>query len=459
MEKLNFNDKKKVHFIGIGGVSMSGLAQVLLSRGFTVSGSDANRSELTDELESQGAKVFIGQSAANITPDIDLVVYTAAIPEDNPELKAAREAGIQTVVRAEFLGALMQNYGSAVCVSGTHGKTTTTSLISQIMLDAGADPTISIGGILPSIGGNIRVGNSDCIITEACEYTNSFLSFFPTMEIILNVQEDHLDFFKDIADIRNSFRLYTRLLPEDGVLIINGEIEDLSFFTEGLTCKIFTFGLHGDFDYTAKNIAYNGFGHTEYDLYARGEKAAHVVLRIPGEHNVYNSLAAFAAADQLGVSLEKAAGSVSSFTGADRRFQIKGEVAGVTIVDDYAHHPDEIRATLKAAANYPHKKLWVVFQSHTYTRTKAFLPEFAESLSLADAVVLAPIYAAREKDTLGISSENIRELLEKKGCECYSFRTFDEIENFLLKNCVNGDLLITMGAGDVYIIGDKLLGK
>ncbi len=455
---INFNDKQKIHFIGIGGISMSGLAQILLSRGFPVSGSDSKQSELTDLLASQGAQIFIGQTADNIQEDIGLVVYTAAISEDNPELKAAREAGIPTMVRADFLGALMKNYQTAICVSGTHGKTTTTSLISQILVDAETDPTISVGGVLPLIGGNVRIGHSDLFLTEACEYTNSFLSFFPTIEIILNVQADHMDFFKDLDDIRNSFKRYTELLPENGTLIINGEIDDLSFFTKDLTCKVLTFGLHGDFDLTAKNISYNDHACAEYDLYLKGEKSAHVALQLPGEHNVYDSLAAIAAALEIGLTPEAAAASVGKFSGVNRRFQLKGEVAGVTVIDDYAHHPDEIRATLKAAAAYPHKKLWVVFQPHTYTRTKAFLEEFADALSLADAVVLADIYAAREKNTLGISSADIKERIDKKGIECHYFKTFDEIENFLLENCVNGDLLITMGAGDVNIIGEKLLG-
>ena len=438
---------------------MSGLARILLARGFSVSGSDAKSSALTSELEEQGAKIFIGQRASNITDDIDLVVYTAAISSENPELKAAEDAGIETMVRADFLGALMKQYPEAVCISGTHGKTTTTSLLSQIMVEAETDPTISVGGLLPIIGGNVRIGDNDLFITEACEYTNSFLSFFPTMEIILNVQADHMDFFKDLEDIRSSFRRFTRLLPDNGTLIINGEIENLPFFTEGLSPKVLTFGLKGDFNFTAKNISYNRLACAEYDLYQDGSFAAHVELKLPGEHNIYNSLAALAAAVQLNIPAEKAAASVGNFTGVDRRFQIKGEVAGVTIVDDYAHHPDEIRATLTAAKNFPHDRLVVVFQSHTYSRTKAFLAEFAEALSLADLVVLAEIYPARETDTLGISSADIQELILKSGTECHYFKTFDEIENFLLENCVNGDLLITMGAGDVYIIGEKLLGK
>ena len=459
MNELDLKPNEKIHFIGIGGVSMSGLAHILLDRKIPVSGSDMKASALTDELSSLGAEIKIGQSKDNITDDIRLVVYTAAISPENPELAAAKERGIETMVRADFLGLLMKHYKHAVCVSGTHGKTTTTSLLSQIFLDADLDPTISVGGILPAIGGNVRIGHSDLFLTEACEYTNSFLSFFPTMEIILNVQEDHMDFFKDLDDIRSSFRRYSRLLPEDGILIINGEIENLSYFTDGLSCKAVTFGLKEGCDFRAENITYNAFACAEYDLLLHGEKSARIFLKLPGEHNVYNSLAALAAAFCSGISLEDAASSVAKFTGVDRRFQLKGTLGGITIVDDYAHHPDEIRATLSAAKKMPKGRLIVVFQPHTYTRTKAFLDQFADALSLADLVVLAPIYAARETDTLGISSDDIKIRIEEKGTECHSFPSFDAIENYLLENCVNEDLLITMGAGDVYIIGEKLLGN
>ncbi len=456
--KVDFSKKQHIHFIGIGGISMSSLANVLLSRGFDVSGSDQKTSDLTDELKEKGATIYIDQCAENITDDTDLVVYTAAIHEDNPELIAAKEKDIPCMVRAEFLGELMQNYKQAVCVSGTHGKTTTTSLISQIMLDADTDPTIMVGGILPAIGGNTRIGNSDNFITEACEYTNSFLSFFPTIEVILNVKADHLDFFKDLDDIRNSFKKYTRLLPKDGTLVINGEIEDLSYFIDGLDCNLLDFGINGDFNFTAKNVSYDEFARAKYDLYFDDEFIEKVELNIPGEHNVYNSLAALACAHSLGLDLKAACKSVSSFKGVDRRFQYKGEVGGVTIIDDYAHHPDEIEATLLAAKKCPHKKLWVVFQPHTYTRTAALMDEFATSLSLSDAVVLADIYAAREQNVFGITSENLKEKIANLGCEAYYFDSFDKIENFLLENCVNGDLLITLGAGDVYLVGENLLG-
>lgn len=457
--KFDLTHKKHVHFIGIGGINMSALADVLISRGFSVSGSDSKESDLTRSLAQKGAVIHIGHRTSNISADTDLVVYTAAIKDDNPEIEAAKEAGIPLLTRAEFLGSLMENYNTAICVSGTHGKTTTTSLISQIFLDAGEDPTIMVGGMLPSIGGNLKIGASEKFITEACEYTNSFLSFHPTVEVILNVKADHLDFFKDIDDIRNSFKKYTRLLPTEGALIINGEIDDLSFFTEGLACPFKTFGLSADLDYNARSISYDDLANGAFDLYRKDSFIGHVTLSIPGEHNVYNALAAVAVADVCGLDLAAACRSLGSFSGVERRFQLLGEVGGVKIIDDYAHHPDEIRATLSAALKYPHKKLWVVFQPHTYSRTKALLGEFAEALCVADCVVLSDIYAAREKNTFEISSDDLKDRLTEKGCECYHFSTFDEIENFLLQNCTQGDLLITMGAGDIVNIGKNLLGK
>lgn len=460
MQSIDFtNNKKKIHFIGIGGISMSSIAQVLLSRGFSVSGSDSKASDLTRQLEDEGAIIKIGQSAENIGQDVDIVVYTAAISETNPELKKARELNIPCVTRADFLGQLMKNYDTTVCVSGTHGKTTTTSMLSEVMLDAQTDPTIMVGGIMPSINGNTRIGSSGNFITEACEYTNSFLSFFPTIAIILNVKADHMDFFKDLDDIRNSFRKFAALLPDNGTLVINGEIENVDYFTEGLSCKVIKFGMTDDCDFRAENIEYNEMACPSYDLLINEEKAQHLELCIPGEHNVYNSMAAAAAAYAMGLNMDKAAASISRFGGVNRRFQYKGKLGGVTVIDDYAHHPDEIEVTIKAALNLPHRKLWVVFQPHTYSRTEAFMQEFADKLSMADAVVLAEIYAAREQNVNGTSSKDIMKLIREKGTECHYFPTFDEIENFLLENCQDGDVFITMGAGDVVLIGDSLLGK
>ena len=459
MYQIDFQKPQHIHFIGIGGISMSGLAEILLGEHFTVSGSDAKESPLTRALEEKGAKIFYGQRASNIEDGTELVVYTAAIHPDNPEFACAQSKGLPMLTRAELLGQIMRNYETSIAVSGTHGKTTTTSMISHILLAGECDPTISVGGILPSIGGNIRVGQSETFITEACEYTNSFLSFFPTISIILNIDADHLDFFKDIDDIRHSFRKFAQLLPADGALIINADTPKYEDVIRNLPCRVITYGLEHDAEYQAADITFDAFGHASFTLLRNGEKGSRFSLKVPGIHNVSNALSAIALGQLLHLSDEVIAQGLSSFTGTDRRFQYKGEIGGVTIIDDYAHHPTEIEATLHAAANYPHKKLWCVFQPHTYTRTKALLPEFARALSLADHVVLADIYAAREQNTIGISSADLQKQIVEAGTPCEYFPTFDEIEYFLLKSCTQGDLLITMGAGDVVNIGEQLLGK
>jgi len=459
MYQIDFNQPISVFFCGIGGISMSGLAEILLSRGFKISGSDRQRSRLTETLEEKGAVIHYGQRAENITDDIDLVVYTAAIGKDNPEWIAMEEKNIPRLSRAELLGEIMRNYELPIAIAGTHGKTTTTSMISEILLYADTDPTLSIGGILKSIDGNIRVGHSQYFVTEACEYTNSFLHFNPKISIILNIEEDHMDFFKDIDDIRNSFRQFAELLPADGSLIINGEIEHREAVTASVACPCIIYGFDNSCTYYASDIEYNELGYPTYVLHSVGHEDCMVTLSVPGRHNVSNSMAAIAFADLAGIERVTSVQALKHFGGTQRRFEYKGKVAGITVIDDYAHHPTEIEATLKAARNYPHKKIWCVFQPHTYTRTKAFLPEFAKALSLADHVVLADIYAAREKNTIGISSEDILELIKKEGIPCDYFPSFDEIENFLLENCTQGDLLITMGAGDIVKVGERLLGN
>lgn len=458
MFQLDFKERKHVYFIGIGGVSMSGLAEVLLSRGFPVSGSDNKESEFTKHLRDMGACVFIGQQTSHIQSDVDLVVYTAAIHPDNPEYVDMCNRNIPHLSRAELLGQLMKNYALPIAISGTHGKTTTTSMVSENLLAAEKDPTLSIGGVLKTIGGNIRVGKSEYFVTEACEYTNSFLSFYPKYSIILNVEEDHMDFFKDLADIRNSFGRFANLLPADGALIINGEIPDYQELTNDLRCPVITYGFTSEYDYYADQISYDEKGNPTFVLHTKNKEYT-IALQVPGKHNISNATAAFALSDVLGIDSETTIVALGRFGGTDRRFEYKGTIGGVTIIDDYAHHPTEIEATLRAAANYPHTTLTVVFQPHTYTRTKAFLKDFAKALSLADKIVLADIYAARETDTLGISSKTLQKEIQNLGKECLYFPTFDEIENYLLTNSINGDLLITMGAGDVVKIGESLLGK
>ncbi len=457
---IDFNTPKHVYFIGIGGISMSGLASILLSQGYKVSGSDSKESELTRELEAKGATVYYGQEESHIPSDADLVVYTAAIRETNPEYIHMKESGIPHMTRAEFLGLLMKNYKIPVAISGTHGKTTTTSMISEIFLEAEFNPTLSVGGIVQSVGSNTRVGGSDYFVFEACEYTNSFLSFFPKISVILNVEEDHMDFFKDIDDIRNSFNKFAQILPSDGLLVINGEIPSIEKVTDNVACPVVTYGSNDCFDYWPSNISFDDEARPSYICHVKktGE-AFKVTLGVTGKHNVMNSLAAIAVADSLGVGHETTVKALTACSGSKRRFEHRGSFNGVTVIDDYAHHPTEIEATLKACENYPHKTLWCAFQPHTYTRTKAFLNDFARVLSLADHVVLADVYPAREKDIYGCNSSNLYEEIVKLGTRCTYLHSFEEIEEFLHKNCINGDLLITMGAGDIVKIADNLTSE
>ena len=386
MYTINFNKPIHIHFIGIGGISMSGLAEILLQEGFTVSGSDSKESPLTDHLTAKGAQIFYGQRASNIIEGIDLVVYTAAIHPDNPEFSCAVEKGIPTMTRADLLGQIMKNYQTPIAVAGTHGKTTTTSMASHILMEGNFDPTITVGGILPAIGGNLRVGNSETFITEACEYTNSFLSFFPKISIILNIDADHLDFFKDIDDIRHSFRLFAQKLPADGTLIINSDTPSYEEIIRDLPCEVITYGLKSSAQYQAEDITYNELGHPSFVCKRNGKVIGQFSLSVPGIHNVSNALAVIALGIKLNMNLEDIQKGILQFTGTDRRFQYKGKIGDVTIIDDYAHHPTEIKATLTAAKKYPHEKTWCVFQPHTYTRTKALLHDFAEALTMADHV-------------------------------------------------------------------------
>lgn len=457
MYKIDFTTPKTAYFIGIGGISMSAFAELLQSLGFTIKGSDRTKSKITKHLEDLGIEIVYEQSSKNITSDLDFVVYTAAISESNPEFKRAKELGIPMMGRASMIGQIMKNYTTAVAVAGTHGKTSTTSIASHIMLEADMDPTISVGGILPAIGGNLRIGRSKNFITEACEYTNSFLHFFPTIGIILNIEEDHLDFFKDLDDIRHSFRKFAELLPENGTLIINSDIKDYEEITEGLSCRVLTFSTEdANADFYADDISYDEFGRGSFTLVKSGEKTDHYQLEIVGRHNIANTLSCLALSSLFAIPPQTVQSALTKYKGTERRFEHKGEYNGATIIDDYAHHPTEIAATLASARHYPHNKLWVAFQPHTYTRTKEFLHEFAESLSAADHVILADIYAAREPDPGDISSKHIEELIKESGNSATYLGDFDSIEKYLEKNLTTGDLLITMGAGNIAEVGEAL---
>ncbi len=460
MIDFDLNTPSHVHFVGIGGSSMSGLAQILMEKGFTVTGSDNNEGKETDTLKARGCPVYIPQSEGNVTDDIDLAVYTAAIHEDNPELMEIRRRGIPAVSRADFLGAISSNFKNSVCVSGTHGKTTTTSLITDICIAAGLDPTISVGGVVETIGGNMRVGSSDTFITEACEYTNSFLSLHPTIAVILNIEADHLDFFGDLEHIRYAFRDFAGLLPPDGTLVINSDIDDYGFFKPDNGARLVTYGTDpSKSDYYAENITFDGGGLGSYDLYKNGTFAYKVSLGVPGMHNVSNSLAAIAAAEAAGAGVEAVIAGLKASSGAGRRLEYKGTFNGARVIDDYAHHPDEIRATLSAVRLMTPGKVWAVFQPHSFSRTHDFLKDFADTLSeLADVSVLMEIFNNREVNTYGVSSSQIRDILTEKGKEAYYFKTFEEIASFLQEHCGEGDTVVTMSAGNIYKLAQMLVG-
>ncbi|MDR0964683.1 MAG: UDP-N-acetylmuramate--L-alanine ligase [Clostridium sp.] len=458
MFEIDFQNPSQVFFVGIGGISMSGLAEILKLWGFSVSGSDRQKSEITEHLEAQGIPVHIGQRRGNITPSIDFAVLTSAIHSDNPEFIELSAYKIPCLSRAELLGQMMRCYRLPIAVSGTHGKTTTTSMLSEILLFADTDPTLLVGGVLPSIGGNLRIGANEYFVTEACEYTNSFLSFSPKYSIILNIEEDHLDFFQDLAQIRDSFRQFASLLPPDGVLVLWDGIENFEEITKDCLAKVVTYGTSDTSDYQLQDWSTPEKGGGAFSLRKRDGEVRSYELQVPGFHNILNASAACVMADALEISPSVVQSALANFGGTKRRFEEKGELCGIRIVDDYAHHSTEIKATLTAAKAQKHREIWCVFQPHTYTRTKALLNEFAQALSLADHVVLADIYAARETNVYGISSTDLQAKILELGVDCSYFSTFNEIEIFLLGKCTKGDLLITMGAGDIYKVGDNLLG-
>ena len=458
---MDLKQFKHVHCVGIGGIGLSAIARILLSRGYKVSGSDVKASEVTQTLEKQGAQIFIGHEASNLG-DTDLLVYSAAVSMENPELAEAAKRGIPIITRADALGIIMADYKISVAVSGTHGKTTTTSMVSLILEAASYSPTVLVGGILNQFHGNVKVGSSEYFVTEACEYMDSFLSLRPWAEIILNIDSDHLDYFKDINHITESFGKFAKKVPENGLVVAYDANPFVKSVTENLPCRVITFGFNEASDYYAKGIQFNELGMPSYDLYCKGEKLCRMQLSVPGEHNVANSLAAAATCLALGVDLEIIERTLEEFGGTKRRFDIIGKTAsGVTVIDDYGHHPAEVRATLAAAKNLAHKKTWCLFQPHTYTRTMALFDQFADAVEDADVVILAEIYAAREKNIYKMSSAELVAEIQKKHPEkdVRFLPDFNAMAELVCNKAEANDIVITMGAGDIYKVGELILEK
>jgi UDP-N-acetylmuramate--alanine ligase len=438
------------HLVGIGGVSMAPLAEVLKGMGMIITGSDVRESAAVAHLRSLGIHIAIGHAAEHIQ-GAALVIRTAAAHDTNPEIAAAHEAGIPVFERAQAWGALMGDYKHALCISGTHGKTTTTSMCTHIAMAAEIDPTVMIGGTLPLLGAGHRVGKGDTIILESCEYCNSFLSFRPTVAVILNIEADHLDFFKDLADVEHAFYSFANLVPQDGMVIANADDRNTMDTLAELDRPLMTFGLGPYADVYADHLSMTD-GLPEFDILYHGEQFAHINLQVPGTHNVKNALAAAAAAIYMGVSSDAVERGLNGFHGAGRRFEYKGEYHGAHVYDDYAHHPGEIHALLEAAKALPYQRIICAFQPHTYSRTHALFSDFVQELSVPDITILAEIFAARETNDIGISSKDLADRIP--GAEYYP--TLPEVTARLRELAQPGDLILTVGAGDIYTVGESL---
>lgn len=437
---------------------MSGIAAILLNWGFHITGSDRTDSETLEKLRQLGIKVTVGHNLEDVATS-DVVVYSAAVKQDDPEMQRARELNIPTIERADFLGDLTRCYEDAICISGTHGKTTTTSMVSLCFLEGLKDPSIQVGAYLKQIDGNYKVGNSEHFVIEACEYVESFLKFSPKAEIILNIDNDHLDYFKTFENIKNAFVKYVKLLPNDGLLILNADDENCLNLKNFTSAKIVTYGIYNqEADFIAKNITFDNDGFAMFDVYYKNEFFISLHLSVPGIHNVLNALACLSLSTEYGISKNDIQIALSKFTGAHRRFEYKGKINNIaSVYDDYAHHPTEIRATANSLANKKYNQSWVVFQPHTYSRTKNLLDDFADALLLFDNIIVLDIYAARENNTFGISSQDLVDKIISLGKNAKYIPDFDECVSFIKKNINENDVVITIGAGTVTKIGPMLV--
>ncbi len=449
---------KNVHMIGIGGISMSGIAAILKNWGFNVTGSDASDSEAVQLLRSKGIKVVIGHSLEDVAK-ADVVVYSAAIKQTDPEIVEAHRLKIPTIERADFLGEITRCYNDTICISGTHGKTTTTSMVSLCFLDALTDPSIQVGAMLKPLNGNYRVGNSEHFIIEACEYVESFLKFSPKAEIILDIDNDHLDYFKTFDNIKNAFIKYVKLLPDNGLLIVNGDDKNCLDLCQYTNAKKVTYGIDNTkANFVAKNIVFDNDGFPEFDVYYNDEFFMNLKLSVPGIHNVLNALACTAISTEYGISKKDIQDALIKFTGAHRRFEFKGKINNnVSVYDDYAHHPTEIKATYNSLKNKKYNKSWAIFQPHTYSRTKLLLDDFAEALQNFDNVIILDIYAARETNTYNISSKDLADKITSLGKKALYMSDFDNCVKYIKDNVQKDDIVITIGAGTVTKIGPMLV--
>ncbi len=455
--EIDIKNLKHIYMIGIGGISMSGIAEMLVKWNYEVTGSNNTKNDQTEWLESNGIHVNIGHDPKNITKDIDLVVYTAAIHEDNPERVKANELNIPTVERGFFLGEITKLFKDTIGIAGTHGKTTTTSMVSLSFLEANLDPSIQVGAVLSNIDGNYRVGNSDYFIIEACEYHESYLNFVQRSAIVTNIDDDHLDYFGNIDNIKKSFEKYVSLLPENGYLVINRDDERCYDLKNSTKASVITVGSKDNADWYYDNVTYDEEGFPSYDAYHNGQLVKRLTLRVPGLHMVFDSLCCVALCDAYGISIDNIANALLKYTGASRRLEYKGLIKGAKIYDDYGHHPTEINATVKGIMNKHFNESWVIFEAHTYSRLSQHLKEFAESLIHFDHIIVIDIYAAREENTYNIHEEDLINEIKKLGKEAIHISDYDEIVEYMKERVHENDIVLTLGAGNVTKIADLLV--
>ncbi len=458
---INIDKFKNIYCIGIGGIGLSAIAELLNHLNYSVFGSDIKKTPLTTHLESIGIDIKYEQIYENIK-DFDLIVYTAAVHDDHPEIVAAKNQNIPCVSRAEMLGYLMAKYENSIAISGTHGKTTTTSMASLILREAAVDPTVLVGGMLDDIGGNILTGHSEYFVTEACEYVDSFLELSPKVEVLLNIDLDHLDYFKDINHITSSFEKFTHKLAPNGLVVLNNDDEHLRSLKKSITSTVLTFGHDKTSDYWADNIVFNDLGYPSFDVVFNGKVLTNIQLAVPGSHNIYNALAAIACTHYLGSSASAIKTALELYTGTHRRFDHIGTSSeGIKVFDDYAHHPTEIKATLSAAQNVPFDQLWCIFQPHTYTRTKSLFNEFSNAFNDCKHLIVTKIYAAREENIYNITAEDLLSSIKKQHPEIDAvyIDNFDDIIDYISLNAKSKDIVMTMGAGDISSIAPKILDK
>ncbi len=449
-----FNNKK-VHFIGIGGISMSGIAEIVKSLGGIVSGSDIQESQITEKLIQDGMNIKIGHHPEMIK-DADIIIYTAAIHEDDPEMLETKKLNKENYERAEFLGIISKQYENSLCISGTHGKSTTTGIVSMCFLEANLNPTIQIGAMLSQINGNTYIGGKKYLIMEACEYVDSFLHFHPTSIIITNIDNDHLDYFKNLDNIKTSFNKYVNLLPQNGILVKNNDDVNSNNVENGFNGLVITYGIKNNAQYMAKNIKVNDLGHYSFDIYYQDKMLTNISLNINGEHNIYNALAAFALCHNYIDDIEVIKNGLEKYRGVGRRFEYLGLCNGAYVYDDYAHHPTEIKTTLESVKKIKHNQDYCIFQSHTYSRTKEHLEAFADVLSNFDNVIIAPIYPAREINTFNISEDMLVAKIKEKNPNVIYLDSFDKITNYIKNTIQEKDLVITVGAGPINKVAQDL---